>query len=241
VALVCAAVACSGDGAQGHEQATPPRLPGAPHAASGMGAPGLEPPPSSSAEAGAQSAAGGVAPQMVPAAGSGSTSPTAAEPPTGVIFDWPETDPNATRNCKAGRYVGEYSCRLFIVVAQGDGAFDVSGTIDMRLEQTLDGELLRISDGRFMSATLAAIPVAADIVGELDCSASRFQGRLENGTFSVALGLPIPFTEGTFAGPLGASYEPSTGTLSGTWDMMGQLAGFPGTCMNGSWSARWIE
>jgi hypothetical protein len=164
----------------------------------------------------------------------------AAPARTGVIFDWPETDPSAPRNCKAGRYVGEFACRLFIVATTGDGAFDVSGTIDMTLEQTPDGELLRIADGKFASAALAAIPMSADIVGELDCSASRFEGRLENGIFSVALGLPIPFTQGIFSGPLSSDYDQASATLSGTWNMMGNLDGFPGTCMNGSWSATWM-
>lgn len=158
-----------------------------------------------------------------------------------MIFDWKETDPSSRRACRPGHYVGQYMCRLFIIATEGEGAFDVSGTVDLQLEQSTQGELLRVQNGKFTSATLAAIPVAADIVGELDCSAARFEGRLENGTFSVALGLPVPFTEGTFSGPLVADYDVSAAALSGRWDMTGELDGFPGSCMNGSWSAKWTD
>jgi hypothetical protein len=83
--------------------------------------------------------------------------------------------------------------------------------------------------------------MTADIVGELNCSTSEFQGRLENGKFSVALGLPIPFTEGTFAGPLQSPYDMANAALSGgRWNMTGELDGFPGSCMDGTWSAHWV-
>jgi hypothetical protein len=161
--------------------------------------------------------------------------------PTGVLFEWPETEPGAAGECKPGHYVGEYSCRLYIVATDGPGAFDVSGTIDMQLEQTSDGELLKIANGVFSSDTLAAIPMHADIVGELHCSTSAFEGRLENGTFSVALDLPVPFTEGTFEGPLNADYDKSAAQLTnGEWNMTGELDLVPGSCMDGTWSAQWV-
>lgn len=192
-------------------------------------------------------------PPFVPSATASTPQPSAAparaapqfsEPPpehTGVTFDWTETDPTRLSVCKAGHYVGAYMCRLFILRTEGEGAFDVSGTVDLQLEPTTDGEFLRVRNGKFSSATLAAIPVEAEVAGELDCSASKFEGRLENGTFSVALGLPVPFTQGTFSGPLIADYDGSTAALSGTWNMTGELDGFPGSCMNGSWSAKWLE
>jgi hypothetical protein len=160
---------------------------------------------------------------------------------TNVSFDWPETDPASGMMCKPGHYVGEYACRLYIVQTSGPGAFDVSGSVDMQLEQTSDGELLRIANGHFSSDTLAAIPVAADIVGELHCATSKFDGMLENGTFSVALDLPVPFTQGTFSGPLSADYDKSAAQmLNGQWNMTGELDLVPGSCMNGSWSAHWV-
>lgn len=160
---------------------------------------------------------------------------------TGVMFSWEETDPRKKVACKAGHYVGTYMCRLFIVVTEGEGAFDVSGTVDLVLEQSANGELFRVQNGKFNSATLAAIPVRADVLGELDCSAGKFDGRLERGVFSVALDLGIPFTEGMFSGPLTADYDQTTAALTGTWNMQGELDGFPGSCMNGSWSAAWQE
>ena len=196
---------------------------------------------------GAAGAAGGV-PVMAGSAASQTGPPIDLVPPeahapTGVIFDWPETDPNNhSPACKAGHYVGEYACRLYIGVMAGSGAFDVAGMIDLRLEQTPDGELLRIADGELIGAALAAIPMHADIVGELNCSDSRFDGRLENGTFSVALGLPVPFTEGTFSGPLTADYDHDAAQLvNGEWNMQGELDLVPGSCMNGTWSAHWVS
>lgn len=193
--------------------------------------------PSSTPASGGARAAG---PMLAPTAGSPALDSTPNEM-TGVTFDWPETEPSTGgAGCKPGHYVGEYACRLYIIDTSGEGAFDVSGTIDMQLEQTPDGEFLRIADGHFASATLAAIPMTADIVGELDCSSARFEGRLENGLFSVALGLPIPFTVGTFSGPLSSDYDRDAAALDGAWEMMGELDGFPGTCMGGSWSAHWV-
>lgn len=160
------------------------------------------------------------------------------EPPTGVTFEWPETDPTNAVSCEPGRYVGMYSCALHIINMDGDAAFMLMGTVDMLLEESMDGEILRIADGKFFSASAGAIPAWGDIVGELDCSSGRFDGRLENGRFSVALGLPIPFTEGTFEGDLSADYNGDSMTLEdGLWDMAGQLDGFPGYCMGGTWSA----
>jgi hypothetical protein len=161
--------------------------------------------------------------------------------PTGVMFTWPETNPDGGGLCKPGHYVGKFSCRLYIIETSGPGAFDLSGTVDMHLEQTMDGELLRIADGQFSSTAAGAIPAQADIVGELNCSQSKFEGSLQNGTFSVALGLPVPFTQGTFSGPLNADYDKSAAQMvNGVWNMMGQLDLFPGSCMNGTWSAQWV-
>jgi hypothetical protein len=159
------------------------------------------------------------------------------EPPTGVVFDWPETDPDDVVECEPGHYVGMFSCPLYIVTQDGMPAFELTGTVDMQLEQTMDGELLRIADGTFVSAAAVAIPAWGDIVGELDCSRGRFEGRIENGRFSVALGIPIPFTEGVFEGELSADYDARQAAMhDGVWDMVGNLDGFPGSCA-GSWSA----
>lgn len=167
-----------------------------------------------------------------------------AAAPTGVTFDWPETDPTAkdAGNCKPGHYVGEFSCRLYIITTEGDGAFDLSGTVELTLEQTANGELLRIRDGHYASTSAAVIPATADIQGELNCATSRFMGRLENGLFSVALGLDVPFTQGTFSGPLQADYDKtSAAMIQGTWSMTGELDGFPGSCPDGMWSASWVQ
>ena len=161
----------------------------------------------------------------------------ADEPPPGVEFQWAERDPSQRVECEPGHYVGTFSCDLFIVTNDGMPAFELNGTIDMQLEQTMDGELLRIADGTFVSAAAVAIPAWGDIVGELDCSRGRFDGQIQNGRFSVALGLPIPFTEGIFEGDLSADYDAATASMNdGVWDMIGNLDGFPGSCA-GTWSA----
>ena len=164
------------------------------------------------------------------------------EPPTGVLFDWPETDPAEQRDCRPGHYRGMFSCELRIVANDGPEAFELSGTVEMRLEQSQAGELLRIAAGQFFSAAAVAIPAWGDVVGELDCATGRFDGRIENGVFSVALGLPIPFTMGVFSGALAADYDHDGAALvDGDWNMTGNLDGFPGSCTNGTWSARRID
>jgi hypothetical protein len=45
----------------------------------------------------------------------------------------------------------------------GMPAFELTGTIDMQLEQTMHREILRIADGTFVSAAAVAIPAWGDI------------------------------------------------------------------------------
>jgi hypothetical protein len=163
-----------------------------------------------------------------------------AEPPTGVSFDWPETDPGTAVQCMPGHYLGAFSCELRIIAEGGPAAFPLMGTIDLELRETADGELLRIANGTFVSAAAVAIPAWGDVVGELDCSTGRFEGELQNGKFSVALGIPVPFTEGTFMGPLSADYDAQTAELRGDWNMIGELDGFPGSCTGGTWSVQLV-
>ena len=70
----------------------------------------------------------------------------------------------------------------------------------------------------------------------------KFGVRLENGVFSVALGLDMRFTQGTFSGPLVSDYDVmAAASVNRAWNMMGELDGFPGSCMNGSWSAQRMD
>ena len=201
---------------------------------------------SAGAVAGAADSANAGAPAHTAPTGASADASDARPPPppdvpTGVVFDWPETVPGAPGACKPGHYVGEYSCRLYIVQMSGPGAFDLNGVIDMQLEQSTDGERLLVKDGRYESTTAAVIPASADIIGELNCSTGRFEAQLQNGSFSVALGLGVPFTDGTFSGPMSSDYDKSMSAMTnGVWDMDGELDGFPGYCMNGTWSAHWV-
>jgi hypothetical protein len=201
-------------------------------AAAGQPAATGQPEASGGRPATASSASGGAH------AGSGAAGAAADEAPTGVVFDWPETDPTRGVRCQPGHYVGEFSCDLRIIAEEGMPAFTLGGSVDMQLEETENGEILRIANGKFVGTAAVAIPSWADIVGELDCTSGRFDGRLENGGFSVALGSGIPFTDGTFMGDLGADYDrENAAMINGAWNMVGELDGFPGSCRDGTWNA----
>lgn len=127
---VCVWVSACGDSGGGAERARPGHLghgeqPG--QMGQGEGAAADDAPTAAQAEGDAWSPAeaGGAG------GASGMQRPAPAleqEPRTGVFFDWPETDPDDVVECEPGRYVGMFSCPLYIVTQ--DGVWDMVGNLD---------------------------------------------------------------------------------------------------------------
>jgi hypothetical protein len=198
--------------------------PGSGGASSALGTGGVAHPTPS-----APSAGGGI--MMIPSAETGGAS-------SGVSFDWPESDGGKAQNCKAGHYVGTFSCTYQFAMTDG-GGIPITGPVELTLSQSQDGEFLEVSGGTLDGHALIAIHFTADIHGKLDCSTGVFQGTLENGSYAVD---PFP-SGGTFNGPLTASTTmtpPCSGTcLNGTWALHETGAAGTnhiGTCA-GTWTA----
>jgi hypothetical protein len=161
-----------------------------------------------------------------------------------VRFVWEETSPQLG-TCKPGDYEGTFEGRY------SSGSFfgiplmetSVSGTISLRLEAAASGEFLEIRDGRLEGVAdtgLGDVPFGADLVGELDCSASRLvDSFLRNGSYTVPLGSPT-----FFEGPFLADYDRLAHQfVNGTWEVSEATPENPNNAYggNGSWGAQWVR
>jgi hypothetical protein len=253
-ALATLPLACGSDGATSHFDGptggAPPATGGASSDGSGAsGAGGASGAASPSGAGGGSSTpgAGGAGSSTVPnPSGSGGIMqlPTVQTggSPSGASFDWPESDGGSAQNCKAGRYLGTFTCTYRLATTPGTpdaGGLLITGPVELTLAQSQDGEFLEVSGGTLDGLALIAIHFKAGIRGKLDCSSGVFQGTLENGSYAVD---PFP-AGGTFTGPMTASTTmspPCSGTcLNGTWALNETGAAGTnhiGTCA-GTWTA----
>lgn len=155
-----------------------------------------------------------------------------------TLFAWPEANPDASAPllCKAGHYVGTYSCN--VTGPNGFGAdggiqFPLTGPVDLRLAQSQSGEFLTVSGGTLKSAA-GILALDASLDGTLNCQSGAFGGTLLNGTLSIP---PFP-PGGTFSGDLSATFVSDGPKLVGSWTLVGegQYAGYSCT---GPWTATW--
>lgn len=67
------------------------------------------------------------------------------------LFNWPEANPDGSAPllCKAGHYVGTYSCNVTGPNGFGTdgGAYPLTGPVDLTLTQSQNGEFLDVSGG----------------------------------------------------------------------------------------------
>ena len=187
---------------------------------------------------------GGASPVVVEGAGGAPTGTGGQEAlshdPT--LFSWPEANPDGSlvQLCKAGHYVGTYTC----IVKQSAGIFGppagdagggylLNGPVDLTLSQSQDGEFLSVSGGTLKSAA-GFLALDATVSGKLNCQTGAFDGQLLNGTVAIP---PFP-SGGSFTGPLSASFDPNSGTLKGVWTLIGGPQ-FAGSSCTGPWNATW--
>jgi hypothetical protein len=167
--------------------------------------------------------------------GSGGSAGTIAPPvrdaSPDVGFDWPEGD--ASKNpCKPGVYQGNFAC-TYSPGDAGMGLFPVSGPISLKLVQSQQGEFLEVREGLLDGTANLFFVFRANISGKLDCKTSRFDGKLENGTYSGFL-----IINGTFQGPLSSDYDRIASQFSnGVWSLAVDMGN--GGC-NGTWSAAYM-
>src|SRR5262245_18636731 len=167
-------------------------------------------------------------------AGTGSGSGGSGAPPSGISFDWPETDPSKPGvKCKAGRYVGIFQGMYASPASYFPTQIPVSGNIEMVFAESASGEFLEISNGKLSGVSNFTYPFSADIVGKLNCKTSKLEGGyLKNGTYSGPA-LPPQYYEG----PISADYDKLTAALvNGLWNVKEPDPAFGG---NGTWNASW--
>jgi hypothetical protein len=180
----------------------------------------------------------------------GGTAGTSLVTPAGnlradIVFDWPRTEPSSG-SCEPGNYegtfVGLYASGLTFVnapipvFALGTG---LTPGLNFTLEQTADGETLRIANGKMTGTADGAFPFLGTITGTLNCKTNVFDAELD-GHYSLGLD---GIGQWHFKGPLLAKYDPGTHTMTGgTWKVTeyDPPPVVPGAGGEGTWSAGWL-
>jgi hypothetical protein len=170
----------------------------------------------------------------------------AGEDPPGnrssVRFDWERTVPSGG-SCEAGHYEGTFSGWYgpsIIVVADLKVIpvfpVDLPDSPGLAFDLTREGtgEIFSVSNGHMNGNALGAFPIAADIVGKLDCDTMKFDAMLVNGSYFIG---PIEYN---FEGPITADYDKQTHTfVNGLWDVM--EPDYPGAGGGGDWTVHFIH
>jgi hypothetical protein len=162
----------------------------------------------------------------------GGTAPGQRDP---SAFAWPEANPDggSARLCKPGHYVGTYKCTVTGPPGAPAVALELTGPVDLRLEQAQEGEFLVVNGGT-LTTSAGLLQLVAGLTGKLDCQTGRFEGALENGELSIP---PFP-PGGTVGGTLEGAFVPATSAMDGTWDLEAGTA-FPGYGCEGPWTITW--
>jgi hypothetical protein len=183
-------------------------------------------------------------------AGAGTSGSAANATPAGnlrsdITFDWPRSAP-ASGSCEPGNYegtfVGLYASGLTFVnapipvFALGTG---LTPGLNFTLEQTADGETLRIANGKMTGTADGAFPFNGTITGTLNCKTNKFDAILD-GYYSLGVD---GVGEWRFKGPLLAMYDRNTHSMvGGTWDVTeyDPPPVFDGAGGEGTWDAAWL-
>ena len=133
--------------------------------------------------------------------------------------------------CLSGQYLGTYTGT---VTLGGILPLKTSGTVDLTLGTTSDGEFFQITNGKLVGKA-SGNAYTADVEGKLNCSTLKLEmGFLQNGSVTVT-GLTYGFE-----GPMLADYDPLTATfVNATWSITqtsGPMIGASDTGM-GTWTA----
>jgi hypothetical protein len=165
---------------------------------------------------------------------SGGASGSGALPHDPSLFAWPEGNPDASAGgtlCKAGHYVGSYSCN--VEYADAGINYPLTGPVDLVLQQSQSGEFLAVSGGTLKAAT-GALAADATVVGQLDCQSGAFSATLQNGTLAL---VPFPPGDG-FGGTLTGTFDANGPEITGSWTLIGR-GPFVGYKCKGPWTLTW--
>jgi hypothetical protein len=167
---------------------------------------------------------------LVPAGGRGQTAPDGGTTPSGasavlgagslnpkvdpsITFDWPVDNKNSMGKCQAGHYTGDFSGMYASPATFVGVPIPVTGNVDLRLNQSAEGEFFVIADGHVSGTADLLFPYDCELVGTLNCSTKKLEnGALEHCTYTVGT------TQYPFSGPLGADYNGANQSFeNGAW------------------------
>ncbi|HEX7668407.1 MAG TPA: hypothetical protein VF395_02430 [Polyangiaceae bacterium] len=188
--------------------------------------------------AGGTPAAGGGGASQGGGASAGTGGASAYDPT--IQFDWPEAKPTAG-SCKPGHYSGTYTGN-YVTAVYGGGILPVaiSGTVDLTLNQSQDGEFFALADGKISGLVYGIIPFSSGLTGTLNCTTLKLvNGFMPNGKYNF-LGVDY-----FFEGPLDADYDKLTNQfVNGKWrvgeptwkkgDPDPKYGGY------GDWTVKWV-
>lgn len=135
-----------------------------------------------------------------------------------VRFEWPEssTTSNAGDNCRAGTYVGEFTC-VFTDTSSGLLMLELTGPVSLTFVKSMDGEFLEISNGEFNAIANLVVGARAKIKGKLDCNTLKLDAMAVDGQWAIGdPTLPL-IPGGELQGQITGMLDPTTGQLMGQW------------------------
>ncbi|HEX4473694.1 MAG TPA: hypothetical protein VH142_01380 [Polyangiaceae bacterium] len=141
-----------------------------------------------------------------------------------IQFNWPVDNPSPSLTCEPGHYAGTFTGFYASYLTFVGVPIPVAGNVDLRLDQSSNGEFYTITDGTVQGTVdVILAQYKCDIVGTLDCAQKKLvNGRLENCTYCVGVFLGdsgiCGGVEGHFAGPLTADYDAANQSFeNGLW------------------------
>ncbi len=158
------------------------------------------------------------------------------------LFQAGDAQTNGNGTCKTGYYTGTFTCGFQLDfdagatvdledAGTGSGGFPIGGSLSFQLTQSISGELGQDTASGTFSLTAGITGATATLSGTLNCNTGQFTGALTGGMYSL-----LGFIQGTFAGPLAATYNGDTSSFeNGAWALT--IPG-DGTCP-GTWSANY--
>jgi hypothetical protein len=127
-----------------------------------------------------------------------------------------------------GGFSGVYTSQVIILATMGIWtSIPVAGEVKFNMAPNpgSNGDSFTVSDGQFAGAAMDMFPFFAELHGELDCEASRFEGALKNGYYEIGT------DKYAFQGIARSLYDSANlAIVSGVWSVTkpaGSATGFP--------------
>jgi hypothetical protein len=136
-------------------------------------------------------------------------------------------DASTSSACREGTYLGNFTCTVDTLTALGAPS---TATTQVALNLKRSSQSTLALAGSSLTFEFSGFMLAADLVGQLDCTTNVFHADIANGLYAATL-VPIPVA---FAGVIDGTLDRMTMSLSGSWSFGDGISN--ATCV-GNWSA----